>query len=160
MAEFPTLNFPPVQLKIEEQEGIEKILDIVRRKYVTLTPEEWVRQHIIHYLIKYKEVPVSLMAVEKSFRVGRLIKRFDLAVYNNQAQPVMLVECKAPSLTLNQKVIDQTIRYNMKLHVNFLLITNGMQHAGYYIDYHNHKTKNLKEFPDYRTMTEKKIKPE
>lgn len=152
MTELLPLNLPASQLKIVEAEGSRKVLDIVRRKYVTLTPEEWVRQHIIHFLVNYKEVPVSLMAVEKSFRMGRLTKRFDLAVYNKQAQPVLLVECKAPTTPLSQKVIDQTIRYNMMLHVKYLLITNGMNHAGYFVDYQNDIIKHLDVLPDYQTM--------
>ena len=152
MHSLPELTLPPVRFYQKQDGGQLKVFDIVRKKYVALTPEEWVRQHMIHFLINYKSVPVSLMVIEKTFKLERLQKRFDIAVYSRQGEPVLLVECKAPEVPLNQRVVDQALRYNMKLHVKYLLITNGMKHAGYYADYQHNKLEVLNELPVYEHL--------
>jgi len=150
---FPELNLPACELSIREQ-GDERmeVLDIIRRKYVMLSPEEWVRQHIVHYFLNYLEVPKTLTVVEQSMKVGRMEKRVDIAVYDKKTNPILLAECKAPSVKLSQQVIDQALRYNMKMHVSYLLITNGMQHMGFFIDYEQNKTMALKGLPKYEGM--------
>ncbi len=150
---FPDLNLPDCELRIRQQ-GDERleVLDIIRRKYVTLSPEEWVRQHVVHYFLNHLEVPETLVVVEQSMRVERMEKRVDIAVYDRQGNPVFLTECKAPSVKLSQAAIDQALRYNMALHVNYLLVTNGIQHMGFFIDYENNKSRALKGLPRYEEM--------
>lgn len=146
------LNLPEFETNIIEEEGQKKIMDIVRKKYVALTPEEWVRQHVIHYFRNYLEVPYTLMAVEKAFTIGNVSKRFDIAVYTNKKKPVLLSECKSPDVPISQKVFDQAAVYNMKLHVDYLFVTNGLTHFGGKIDYQNQRFKFLKTLPDYFEM--------
>lgn len=152
MDNLPDLALPPARFFEDKSDGKHKVFDIVRKKYFVLTPEEWVRQHMIHFLVNHRSVPVSLMVVEKTFKLDRLQKRFDIAVYNRQAEPVLLVECKASQVQLSQQVIDQALRYNMKLHVKYLLVTNGMKHAGYYVDYQKSKLEVLNELPVYEQL--------
>src|ERR1041385_1944305 len=119
---LPKLNFPSYRMKIAPlkkkdsipSEQSSKIFDIIRRKYVTLTPEEWVRQHIIHYLVNEKKVPASLFAVEKILKVNQLSRRTDVLIYKD-IKPVLLVECKSPDVKINQHVFDQAARYNLSL---------------------------------------------
>lgn len=107
------------------QDGVEVIFDEVRRRPVALTPEEWVRQHILHYLIYDRNYPRSLIAVERAIELNGLTKRFDVVVFTNDGQPKMLIECKAPEELLNEKVFEQIARYNQKLRVKYLWVTNG-----------------------------------
>lgn len=128
---LPRLNFPEYLFKIREDAGgnvqSSEIFDKVRRKYVALTPEEWVRQHLIHYLISEKKFPASLMAVETKLKVNNLLKRSDLVVYNNSLKPMLIAECKAPSVKITQKTFDQAARYNLTLNVKYFILTNGLQ---------------------------------
>ena len=146
------LNLPEFEANIIKEDGQEKIMDIVRKKYVALTPEEWVRQHVIHYFRNYLDVPYTLMAVEKAFTIGNVSKRFDIAVYTNKKKPVLLSECKSPDVPIKQKVFDQAAIYNMKLHVDYLFVTNGLTHFGGKIDYQNRRFHFLKALPDYYEM--------
>lgn len=150
---FPELNLPACELSIRQQGNSRlEVLDIIRRKYVVLSPEEWVRQHIVHYFLNHLGVPKTLTVVEQSMKVGRMEKRVDIAVYDKKTAPILLAECKAPSVKLSQQVIDQALRYNMKMHVSYLLITNGIQHMGFFIDYKKNKTMALKGLPKYEGM--------
>lgn len=146
------LNLPPCSLKMEKRDEVVTVLDIVRKRYVVLTPEEWVRQHILHYLINHKAVPINHIVIEKAFKIGRVEKRFDLAVFDRNAKPMLLIECKAPEVKIDQKVMDQALRYNMTLKVQYLLLTNGMQHIGCEADYKEKSLRYLKDLPDYNTM--------
>lgn len=144
------LNFPtyPFQLKTNEKKTF--IFDIIRKKYVVLTPEEWVRQHCIWFLIHEKNYPKSLINVEKQLIINGLKKRTDIIVFNNAAELVFIIECKAPSVTIDQKTFDQIARYNLALNAHFLLLTNGLNH---YICQMNHQEKSyhfLKEVPPYK----------
>ncbi|MBE0423987.1 MAG: type I restriction enzyme HsdR N-terminal domain-containing protein [Lutibacter sp.] len=122
------LNLPTYPFKIKSSENKHFIFDIVRKKYMVLTPEEWVRQHIVHYLIAEKNYPISLIAVEKKVTVNKLIKRTDILVFNNKGNPHIIVECKAPSIKITQDAFDQIARYNLKLEANYLIVTNGLTH--------------------------------
>jgi len=122
------LNLPTYSFKIKSSENNYVIFDIIRKKYVVLTPEEWVRQHIIHYLINEKKYPISLIAVEKKLILNNLTKRTDILIFNNEGLPHIIVECKAPSVKINQKAFDQIARYNLKLNANFLIVSNGLEH--------------------------------
>lgn len=148
------LNLPAFDATIKQEDGQNKILDVVRRRYVALTPEEWVRQHVIHYFHYFLGVPYTLMAVEKGFRVGQLQKRFDVAVYTRAGKAVMLVECKAPGVPIKQEVFDQIARYNLEMQVDYLFLTNGMTHYGGRMDYHNQTFRFIENLPEYAQMTE------
>jgi hypothetical protein len=122
------LNLPPADLKIRKQENKEYVFDRLRKHYVRLTPEEWVRQHFIHYLIEYKHYPEGLLVNEVSIGLGNLTRRCDTVLYDSFLQPRMIIEYKAPSVTISQKTIDQIVRYNLSLHVSWLIISNGVRH--------------------------------
>lgn len=124
-----TLNFPQYSFRIRKNErGAEEIFDRVRKKFVSLTPEEWVRQHLLEFLIREKEVPQSLIAVEKQLKLNSTLKRTDVLVYTNTLQPLLIAECKAPDIVLDEKTMNQALRYNLVYKVPFLLLTNGQQH--------------------------------
>lgn len=105
----------------------EEIFDIIRKRYVALTPEEKVRQHIISVLINEKQIPQSLIAIEAQIKVGKLIKRYDILVYDHNLKPWMLIECKRENIKINTEVLNQTIRYNQTVNSPYLLITNGTE---------------------------------
>lgn len=118
--------FGSYDFKVKELDSKQVIFDIARKKWVALTPEEWVRQHILHYLIHDKKYPQSLIAVERGIELNGIQKRFDLVVFTNSGKPKMIVECKAPEETLNDKVFEQIARYNLVLNVDYLWVTNGI----------------------------------
>ncbi len=130
-----TLNFPVYNFRTRHYEGQLQIFDPVRKKFVALTPEEWVRQHLIQYLSGEKKVPLHMMASERGLSVNRMTKRFDLVVYNLSGKPALIVECKAPTVALSENVFFQIARYNLALKVNYLLVSNGLQHLFGVIDY-------------------------
>ena len=123
-----SLNLPPFEYKVKKQNGQIWIFDIIRKRYVVLTPEEWVRQHFIHFLIESKGYPARLIAVEKEIQVCGMKRRFDLVCYGRQAVPYLIVECKAPSVALSQAVFDQAFQYNLSIAARFVAITNGCLH--------------------------------
>jgi hypothetical protein len=128
------LNLPTYSFNIKSLGGREWIFDVFRRDWYVLTPEEWVRQNFARYLCDRFGYPESLMKLEHRIAHNTLNRRCDIVVYDRQAKPVVLVECKAPEIILNQKAFDQIARYNMVMGVNILLITNGMSHYGIRID--------------------------
>ena len=119
------IEYPPFQPKIKTEDAKEFIFDAVRKRWVVLTPEEWVRQNFLQYLIQIKKYPASLIAVEKAIKLGELKKRFDVVVYDRNSKPWMIVECKEMDVALNKAVLDQVLRYNISLNVPYLVITNG-----------------------------------
>jgi len=123
-----SLNLPTYSFSVKSEEGRSWIFDPVRRKYVLLTPEEWVRQNFLQYLVQEKDFPASLMAVEKEFTFNRMKKRTDILVHNRQGEPVFLVECKAPAVPVTREVFDQIGLYNLNYNVPWLVVTNGMKH--------------------------------
>ena len=146
------LNFPSFSFKTKIIEERTQIFDDIRRKYVALTPEEWVRQHIVKYLQLHKEYPASLMAVEKQVLVNGLKQRADVVVHNRQGAPVMIIECKAPSVPLTNQVFDQVARYNMSLNVNYLVLTNGLSHYCAILDYQHNTYSFLKQIPAFNKL--------
>lgn len=120
-----TVSYPPPDFKIKKEQGKELIFDPLRKKWVVLTPEEWVRQNFIAYLIRVKQYPAALVAVEKEMKLGELRKRFDILVYDPHHRPLLMVECKAMEVPLNEKVLEQLLRYNISIPVQYLVITNG-----------------------------------
>lgn len=146
------LNLPQYEIRIGEQGGRRTILDILRRKYVALTPEEWVRQHFIHYLIEHKGYPKAWLANEIELKIGTKKLRCDSVLYNNVLQPRMIIEYKAPTVPLQQKVFDQISAYNLSLHVDYLVVSNGLHHYCCRMDYDNQKYLFLKDIPDYENL--------
>ena len=122
------LELPGYSFRIIEEDGFKKIFDPVRKKFVKLTPEEWVRQNFITFLVRILGYPVGLIAVEKAFRWNRFSRRTDILVHNRKGAAVMLVECKAPDVKISPDVFDQVFTYNMKLRVPLLVVTNGISH--------------------------------
>ena len=144
------LNFPTYKFRIKSNENNYSIFDILRKKYVVLTPEEWVRQHFVHYLIHDKGYPISLIAVEKKLLVNNLVKRTDILVFNTDGKPFIIVECKAPSIAITQSAFDQIARYNLKLNANYLIVTNGLSHFYCQIDHKKEAYTFLKDIPSYK----------
>ena len=120
------LEFPAFEPRIRQQGAQDQIWDGIRRKWVMLTPEEWVRQHFIHYLTHTKGYPASLLAVEKTIRQGDLIRRFDIVAYGRNLRPFLLVECKEMNVPLTEAVLEQALHYNLSLQTQYLAITNGV----------------------------------
>ncbi len=143
------LNLPEYSLKIKNENGKTFVFDSIRKKFVVLTPEEWVRQNFIQYLIHEKNFPASLMAVEKQLIVNDKSCRFDLLIYNRKAQPEIIVEFKAPEVKISQDTFDQAVRYNMALKVKYIVVSNGMQHFACEINYEKNSYSFLKEIPGF-----------
>lgn len=122
------LNFPAYEFSIR-RDGPAEIFDPLRKKFVALTPEEWVRQHMVRYLTEEKGFPHGLLSVEGSITLYRTKKRYDIAAFDRNGSPILVVECKAPSVPVNEKVVDQVIRYNLVLEAPYLLVTNGLVHV-------------------------------
>lgn len=148
------LNLPPFDAKILETNSGPVIFDRLRGKYVALTPEEWVRQHFVHYLTTQKGYPLSLMANEIAITLNSMTRRCDTVVYNNRLEPLMILEYKNPHITITQEIFDQIARYNSVLQVNYLTVSNGLTHYCGKIDYENQTFHYLQEIPDYRTLAQ------
>lgn len=143
------LNLPEYAIKIKKEGGTTFLFDPVRKKYIRFTPEEWVRQNFIQYLIQEKGYPQSLMAVEKTINLLQTKKRCDIVLYSNQGIPKTIVECKRPSVAISQETFDQIARYNMSLNAEYLIVTNGMNHYICKMDHLNESYQFLREVPDY-----------
>ncbi|MCF6167841.1 type I restriction enzyme HsdR N-terminal domain-containing protein [Lutibacter sp.] len=143
------LNLPTYKFKIKNTKNKYTIFDIVRKKYVSLTPEEWVRQHLIHYLVEEKKYPVSLIAIEKQLTINNLTKRTDILVFNLEGTPEIIVECKAPSIKITQHTFDQIARYNLKLNANYLIVSNGLKHYYCKMDFLKKEYVFLDTIPNY-----------
>jgi hypothetical protein len=147
------LNLPAYAVKIKNGEKFRLIWDCLRRKYVALTPEEWVRQHFVNYLIAEKSYPVALVTNEKQITLNNRLRRCDTIVYDRLLSPVMIVEYKSPEVCITQEVFDQIVRYNMALKVNYLVVSNGLQHYCCRMDYGNRSYQYMEEIPKYDELT-------
>ena len=147
------LNLPEYSFRLSKKGKQNLIFDPLRKKNVVLTPEEWVRQNFLQYLIIEKKYPASLIIVEMGLKLNKLSKRSDIVVYSNQGKPLLLVECKAPSVKITQKVFDQIARYNMSLQVNFLIVTNGLKHFCCNLNYASGSYSFLEEIPAYSDIS-------
>lgn len=125
------IHYPAPAFKIKHQKGVPFIFDGIRKKWLLLQDEEWVRQNFVQYLIQIMQYPQALIALEKEIRLGELKKRFDILVYNQNHQPWMLVECKADKISLKDEVLNQALRYNIPMPAQYLVITNGKQTYGW-----------------------------
>ncbi|MBA5793271.1 type I restriction enzyme HsdR N-terminal domain-containing protein [Flavobacterium sp. xlx-214] len=141
------LNFPKFQFRFKNSENKLFIFDDIRKKYVYLTPEEWVRQHVVHYLILVKGYPKSYINVEKVVKINNMNKRYDVVVFNPKGEIFLLVECKEPNVPITQKVFDQIARYNSNLNAQFLMVTNGLNHYYCKLDYENKNYQFLTDLP-------------
>ena len=143
------INLPPYEIKLREQNGHRQIFDFLRRRYVALTPEEWVRQHFVHFLVEHKGYPKGLLANEVELRIGEKKLRCDSLLYNKESQPQMIIEYKAPHIELTQRVFDQITAYNTLLHVDYLIVSNGLQHVCCRMDYEKNSWEFLQDIPNY-----------
>ncbi len=143
------LNLPPYPFKIIEYNGDLTLFDNIRKRNIIITPEEWVRQHFVQYLINQKHYPKSLIKLEGSHKLHGKSKRSDIVVYNPEGEKILLVECKAPSVNINQATFDQISRYNIVHKVKMLAITNGLTHHFYLIDFETATCSIMNELPDY-----------
>ena len=148
-ARMNELNLPAYDVKIRGTQEHPEIFDFLRRRYVALTPEEWVRQHFTHWLIEHKGYPKGLMGNEIEMRIGEKKLRCDSILYNKVSQPQMIIEYKAPSIKLKQQVFDQISVYNLLLRVDYLVISNGLQHYCCRMNYEQRSYEFLREIPDY-----------
>ena len=144
------LHLPPYPFKITDENGQLTLFDEIRKKTIIITPEEWVRQHFVQYLIRQKHYPKSLIKLEASHKLNGMPKRSDIVVFNSSGEKILLVECKAPSVTIDQKVFDQIARYNIVHKIALLAVTNGLQHYYCLIDFEKQQYKFINELPDYR----------
>ncbi|MBK0368824.1 type I restriction enzyme HsdR N-terminal domain-containing protein [Flavobacterium agrisoli] len=146
------LNFPSYPFRFKNSENKTAIFDEIRKKFILLTPEEWVRQHMIQFLLVEKKYPKSLINVEKVLFVNGLRKRYDIVVYNSDGSICILVECKAPQITISQATFDQIAQYNMTLNSQFLMVTNGLNHYFCKIDAVKEQYHFLPEIPNYTIL--------
>jgi hypothetical protein len=144
------LNLPTYNFKLKSSENKTLIFDKLRKKYMVLTPEEWVRQHYVYFLIEEKKYPISLIALEKQLTINNRKKRTDILVFNKEGNHDIIVECKAPSIKITQDTFDQIARYNLKLKANYLIVTNGLEHFYCKMDFENETYIFLKDIPDYK----------
>ncbi|MBO6288576.1 MAG: type I restriction enzyme HsdR N-terminal domain-containing protein [Prevotella sp.] len=147
-----SLNLPSFDINIAQRNGRPTMFDPLRRRFVALTPEEWVRQHFVNYLVHHLHYPAGLMANEVELSVGDKHLRCDTLLYNKDMQPQMIIEYKAPHIALTQKVFDQITAYNLLLHVDYLVVSNGMEHLCCQMDYDNRRYVFLPNIPDYNQL--------
>lgn len=146
------LNLPRFEIRVERHAGRLTIYDILRRRHVALTPEEWVRQHFIHFLIDHKGYPKGLLANEVELHCGEKSLRCDSLLYDREMRPRMIIEYKAPSVVITPKVFQQIATYNFLLHVDYLVVSNGLNHYCVKMDYDNQNFLYLEEIPSYENL--------
>lgn len=144
---FQALNLPRAELKLVRKNEQVFVWCIIRKKQLLLTPEEWVRQHIIHFLIFEKRVPIALIAAEMAIEVNKLSRRCDIVVFGKDAKPLLIIECKAPEVAITEKVFNQIAQYNFNLNVDLLMMTNGIDHVICSIDREKHAFSYLQDLP-------------
>jgi len=147
-----SLNLPTYEAKIRKNSNGLEIFDPLRRKYIALTPEEWVRQHFVNYLINYKNYPASLMANEAGIKLNSLTRRCDTVVYNNQLVPLMIIEYKESKVQITQNVFDQVVRYNSVLKVPYIVVSNGISHYCCRMNYEDQSFEYLTDIPEYQSL--------
>lgn len=149
------LNLPDISASTRlGKNGKEEIFDGIRKKFVRLTPEEWVRQHFLHFMVERLGFPASLIVVEAALKYNNMLKRFDILAYNADGRPSMVIECKGPDVEITQAVFDQVAMYNMTLTVDYLAVTNGLSHYACRIDHDNRTYAFLKDIPTYEFVNQ------
>lgn len=144
------LNFPDYSFRFKNSENKVSIFDEIRKKFIILTPEEWVRQHTIQFLLQEKKYPKSYINAEKTITINGTTKRYDLVVFKPNGELFLLVECKAPEVTISQQTFDQIARYNLKLNADYLMVTNGLNHYFCEMNLEEEKYIFLKELPKFQ----------
>ncbi|APY07328.1 restriction endonuclease subunit R [Winogradskyella sp. J14-2] len=144
------LNFPQFEYRFKSTENKISIFDVIRKKFIILQPEEWVRQHCVHYLINEKKYPKSLINVEKELNINGLKKRYDIVIFNPDGSILLIVECKSHDITINQNTFDQIARYNLALNAEFLMVTNGINHYYCQMDTEAERYQFLRDIPNYK----------
>jgi len=144
------LNFPSYSFRFKNNQNKIAVFDDLRKKFIILTPEEWVRQHTVKFLEIEKNYPLSLINVEKQLKIAGLTKRYDVVVFEPQGNIHIIVECKAPKIKITQETFDQIARYNLSLKANYLMVTNGLQHYFCQMDYEKETYNFLNQLPEYR----------
>jgi len=152
MFEPTALNLPPYPFRIKQQESVNYIYDELRKKYLVLTPEEWVRQHLVQFVIKEKNYPRSLIKLEGGLTLNTLRKRTDVVIFNNRGEKIVMIECKAPSVRITQKVFDQIARYNMVHKVPLLVVSNGIEHFYCIINFEQGSYQFIESLPDFAAL--------
>ena len=143
------LQFPSYSFRFKISENKIAIFDEIRKKFILLTPEEWVRQHVVQYLLQDKNYPKSYINIEKLIKVNELNKRYDIVVYQPNGELFLLIECKAPEVKITQQTFDQIARYNLVLNAKYLMVSNGLNHYFCKIDFENEKYVFLEELPNF-----------
>ena len=143
------LQFPKYEFRFKSNENKSLIFDVVRKKFVVLQPEEWVRQHVLQFLIKEKNYPLSHINVERQLLLNKTKKRYDIVVYNSDGSIHLIVECKAPKVAITQDTFDQIARYNMVVDATYLMVTNGLQHYYCQVNSEEKEYEFLRELPNY-----------
>ncbi len=147
------INLPPFNTNIVESEGHLQIFDILRKHYVKLTPEEWVRQHFIHYLTEHKGYPAALMGSEISLDINGMARRCDCVLFGRDNKPRMILEFKAPTVKISQATFSQICAYNQVMHVRYLVVSNGLRHYCCRVDYERRQYCFLPDIPDYGDLS-------
>ncbi|PKP32855.1 MAG: restriction endonuclease subunit R [Bacteroidetes bacterium HGW-Bacteroidetes-17] len=146
------LNLPEFEFRLRKSNDRTEIFDEFRKKYIVLTPEEWVRQNLLKYLHFNKNIPKGLITVEKGLTLNQLKKRADILIYTRKGNPCMIVECKSPDISIDQNTFEQIARYNMTLKVDYLLVSNGLEHFCCKIDFENKSFSFLEDIPNFETL--------
>ncbi len=144
------LNFPEYSFRFKSSENKTLVFDEIRKKFVLFTPEEWVRLHVVQFLLKEKKYPKSLINIEKQLKLNNTVKRYDVVIFNNDGSIFLIVECKAPSIPITQLTFDQIARYNLALKAELLMVTNGLEHYFCEMDFANERYIFLKDIPNYK----------
>jgi hypothetical protein len=146
------LNFPSYSFRFKNSENKVAIFDDIRKKFIILTPEEWVRQHTVQYLIQEKKYSKSYLNIEKLIKINDISKRYDIVVFQPNGEIFLLIECKAPEVNITQATFDQIARYNLKLQAKYLMVTNGLNHYFCQMDFEKEQYVFLKELPNFTTI--------
>lgn len=146
------LNFPAYNFNTKTEKDVNYVFDIIRKKWLQLTPEEWVRQHVVQYLIQEKKYPASLIALERGLTVNNRKKRFDVLIFNTSGKPIMLIECKSPDVKVSQDVFDQIAVYNAVFNAKLLLVTNGLNHICIQYNHDRSGFDLLNEIPEFQAL--------
>ena len=143
------LNFPTYSFRFKNSKNKVAIFDEIRKKFIILTPEEWVRQHTVQFLLQDKNYPKSYLNVEKLIKINELSKRYDIVVFQPNGSIFLLIECKAPEVNITQKTFDQIARYNLTLKAKYLMVTNGLNHYFCQMDFEKEQYVFLEQLPEY-----------
>lgn len=146
------LNFPTYSFRFKNSENKISIFDEIRKKFIILTPEEWVRQHVLKYLMEEKKYSKSYINVEKLIKINDLSKRYDVVVFQPNGKIFLLIECKAPEVQITQQTFDQIARYNLVLNAQYLMVTNGINHFYCQMDFEKEQYTFLRELPDFKSI--------